>query len=126
LAAGTEARQTDLRRAISAAYYGLFHFTLTAAADMILGSSDRGSARYALVYRTVDHSRLRALCTQLQGTHPKNLPFEPLGGFGSVADFARIAGNLQELRNLADYDPSQDITPDDARVAVSDARQACT
>lgn len=29
-----------------------------------------------------------------------------------------------ELRNLADYDPSRDFTPDEARVAISDARQA--
>jgi hypothetical protein len=126
LAADTESRQANLRRAISAAYYGLFHFTLTAAADMVLGSGNRGSGRYSLVYRSIDHSRLRILCTQLRGTQPKNLPFEPPGGFGSVADFARIAGNLQELRNLAEYDPSRDITPDEARVAISDARQAIT
>jgi hypothetical protein len=31
-----EPTQADLRRAISAAYYGLFHFFLTAAADMIV------------------------------------------------------------------------------------------
>ena len=126
LAASPEARQADLRRAISAAYYGLFHFTLTAAADMVVGPTNRSSARYSLVYRSVDHSRLRALNTQLSVTKPQNLPFVPSGGFGELGSFARIAGHLYELRNLADYEPSRDFTPDDARVATAAARQAIT
>jgi uncharacterized protein (UPF0332 family) len=124
LAEATEANQTDLRRAISAAYYGLFHFILTAASDMVVGSDRRSSARYSLVYRSVDHSRLRVLSAQLSGTKPQNLPFVPPGGFGTIAQFARVVGYLHELRNLADYDPSRDFTPDEARVAVSEARQA--
>jgi uncharacterized protein (UPF0332 family) len=124
LATSAEARQTDLRRAISAAYYGLFHFTLTAAADMVVGSDNRSSARYSLVYRSIDQLRLRALSAQLSGTKPQNLPLVPSGGFGTIADFARIVGYLYELRNLADYDPSRDFTPEEAKSAISDARQA--
>jgi hypothetical protein len=41
--------QADLRRAISTAYYGLFHFALTEAADLVVGKDDRSSARYSLV-----------------------------------------------------------------------------
>jgi uncharacterized protein (UPF0332 family) len=123
LVASPQARQDDLRRAISASYYALFHFTLTAAADMVVGTDDRSSARYSLVYRSVDHSRLRALCCQLSGTRPQ-LPLTPSDGFGRIADFARIAFHLYELRNLADYDPSRPFTTDEARVAISDAREA--
>ncbi len=118
----TRGRQADLRRAVSAAYYGLFHFALTEAADMVVGSADRSSARYSLVYRSVDHSRLRQLSAQL--TDPQNLPLVPPGGFGTVADFARIAGNLHELRNRADYDPSPEYTVDEAMTAISNARKA--
>jgi hypothetical protein len=114
--------QADLRRAISAAYYGLFHFALTEAADMAIGTADRSSARYSLVYRSVDHSRLRQLSAQL--TNPQNLPLVPPGGFGRVADFARVAGNLHELRNRADYDPSPEYTVDEAMTAISNAREA--
>jgi uncharacterized protein (UPF0332 family) len=124
LAARPQARQTDLRRAVSAAYYGAFHFTLTAAADMVVGASNQSTARYALVYRSVDHSRLRALCSQLGGTKPQNVPLAPSGGFGMIADFARITANLYELRNLADYDPARNFTPNGAKVAISDAREA--
>ena len=48
----------------------------------------------------------------------------PPGGFGRIADFARNAGNLYELRNLADYDPSHDFAAEEARTAISNARQA--
>ena len=92
---------------------------------MVVGAAGKQSTpRYSLVYRSVDHSRLRALCSQLSTTKPQNLPLVPSGGFGTIADFARIAGHLYELRNLADYDPSRHFTPDEARVAISDAREA--
>jgi hypothetical protein len=122
-AANPMARQTDLRRAISDAYYGLFHFTLTAATDMVVGETERSTARYSWVYRSIDHSRLRTLCSNLSGTNPKNVPIPP-GGFGPIAEFARLTGNLYLQRILADYDPSENFTSEEATVAVSNARQA--
>lgn len=119
-------RQASLRRAISTAYYGLFHFTLTAAADMVVGSSNRATNRYSLVYRSIDHGRLMTLCRQLRGTEaerPVKL-YEPSDGFGPIADFARLVCELHELRNLADYDPLRDFTADEARIAVRNAREA--
>ena len=118
--------QTDLRRAMSAAYYGVFHFILTAAADMAIQDPSRSSVEYSLAYRSIDHKRFKALCSKLKGSRPSNdiLPYAPDGSFGEVADFARLAGNLVELRNFADYDPSRDSTLDDVRTAISEARQA--
>jgi len=123
LTAAAEPRQTDLRRALSDTYYGMFHFVLTAAADMVVGAAGRTTPWYALVYRSVDHARLRWLCDQLSAKNPQ-LAFVPVGGFGSIADFARITRNLYELRIQADYDPSGDFTPDGTRIAISDAREA--
>jgi uncharacterized protein (UPF0332 family) len=121
-----EPRQVDLRRAISAAYYGLFHFTLTAAADMMIGTGHQSTRRYELVYRSVDHSRLMTLCRQLSGSKPASPiePYAPSDGFGSVASFARIVCELYELREFADYDPLRDFTVDEAKIAVRNAREA--
>ena len=94
---GVPSRPTDLRRAISNAYYGLFHFAITAAADMVLGAANQATARYALVYRSVDHAHLRNLCDQVRATNPQKVALVPVGGFGSIADFARITLNLYEL-----------------------------
>jgi hypothetical protein len=124
LTTAVDSRHTDLRRAISNAYYGLFHFALTAAADMVVGTAERATSRYALVYRSVDHGRLRSLCDQIKGTNPQKIAFVPAGGFGSIADFARITLNHYELRILADYDPSRPFTRNEAMVAVSEAREA--
>jgi hypothetical protein len=94
--------------------------------DMVVGEEERSTSRYSLAYRSVDHKRLRDLCSQLGRIRPQNLPLLPIGGFGPIADFARISSNLYELRNLADYDPSRTFTPDAARAAISEARQAVT
>lgn len=121
----TDATQADFRRAISTAYYALFHFCLTAAADMVLGSHSRASTGYSLVYRSVDHARLRTLCKQLSGSAPQHdVAITPDGGFGKMADFARLAGNLQEQRSFADYDPSKSYTANEALICISDAREA--
>jgi uncharacterized protein (UPF0332 family) len=124
LAAKAGATQADLRRAISAAYYAIFHFTLAAAAEMVLGTSSPSTPGYSLVYRSVDHSRLRGLCDQLRGTKPGSVAITPTIGFGRIADFARVTFNLYEQRILADYEPSRDFTVDEAKIAISDAREA--
>src|SRR5947207_2881447 len=59
-------RQADLRRAISSAYYGIFHAVMTAAADQFVGVTKRSTSRYGLVYRSVDHAWLRTLCEEVK------------------------------------------------------------
>ena len=56
-------RQVDVRRAISAAYYAVFHAILTAAADEFVGVGQRVKPNYALVYRSIDHRHLSAVCS---------------------------------------------------------------
>lgn len=125
LAGNSSATQVDLRRAISAAYYAVFHFCLAAGTDMILGAGASASARYSIVYRSVDHARLRGLCEQLkvEKTH-KDLPIVLAGGYGKMADFARLAGSLYEQRISADYDPSKSYTAAEVKVVISQARLA--
>jgi hypothetical protein len=106
--------QADLRRAISAAYYGLFHFFLTAAADKIVGADKRETSQYSSVYRSIQHSRLRAVASHLSASK----------WFGPIADVARVAGNLLELRHKADYDPGYTCDASDADLAIVAARQA--
>ena len=124
LAAQSGATQADFRRAISTAYYAIFHLCLTAAADMVVGAASRGSTTYCLVYRSVDHKTLLGLCRQLSQSKPQNLAIVPTCGFGRVADFARVTANMQEQRVSADYDPSKTFTEVGAKIAISEARQA--
>ncbi len=118
--------ETDLRRAISTAYYGVFHFTLRALADWIVGATHRSAARYVLVYRSVDHKILRALCDQFRGAKRNAViqPYEPAGGFGPIESFARAVLYLFEQRISADYDPAHSFNVADVSSTVSGARTA--
>ena len=94
---------------------------------MVVGAGNRSSERYRLVYRSIEHSTLRGLCDKCRGSNPQVLPFVPPGGFGAdIANFARVTFNFYELRTLADYDPSRNFSPQEVRLAISDARQAIT
>ncbi len=120
-------RQVDLRRAISAAYYGIFHFCLTAAADEFVGVTQRATSRYALVYRSIDHRTLKDLCAEARKSTPpvKYRPYFPFGGFDSnIQDFSTVTIDLQEKRHLADYDPQSRFRTSDAKLAVGSARSA--
>jgi hypothetical protein len=120
-------RQVDLRRAVSAAYYSVFHATLTAAADEFIGKAARSTPQYALVYRSIEHASLRTLCieaTQLKPS-PKYVRYVPPAGFGPDIQLYGIAAlELQERRHAADYDPSIRLRTADAVLAVNTARTA--
>jgi hypothetical protein len=94
--------QVDLRRAISSAYYTIFHLTLTAAADHVVGRVHRDSPNYALVYRNINHRQLRELCeiTRRSSLPAKYKDHTPPGGFGpDIQGFASAAVTLQEARH---------------------------
>jgi len=120
-------RQVDLRRAISGAYYGVFHFALTALADEFVGKTKRASSRYALVYRSVDHRIFRDLCSEAKKPTPaaRYAPYLPKHGFGPhIQAFAAAAKDLQEWRHAADYDPQSNFTTYEARLAIASAESA--
>lgn len=120
-------RQADRRRAISASYYAVFHFTLAAVADQFVGKANRKTALYARVYRSIDHGSLNKLCKKFNSPQALNDLSEcaPQGGFGpNIKEFASLAAQLKEKRELADYDPTQWVTIADARKAIAEARSA--
>lgn len=120
-------RQVDLRRAISGAYYGLFHSALTAAADEFVGANQRATARYALVYRSIDHKTLRAVCAEAKRQPPsaKYAPYLPDKGFDAhIEAFSTAAADLQEKRLMADFDPQPRFRTSDAKLAIGTARSA--
>jgi hypothetical protein len=113
----------DLRRAISSAYYGLFHFTLTSLADEFVGVTERATSRYVLVYRSIDHRTLREVCSEVQKPNPpqRYAPYFPSNGFGpNIQAFATVAVELQE----ADYNPQPRFRTSDAKLAIATARSA--
>jgi hypothetical protein len=108
--------ETDLRRAMSAAYYAVFHAIASAAADSIVPANKRATEQYARVYRSISHGALRKLCDRVRS---KNL------AFGSdIREFAAAVADLQEKRHSADYDPTFTAIRLDTRLTIHAARSA--
>lgn len=119
-------RQTDLRRSLSAAYYGVFHFCLKALADQLIGAARYGAADYTAAYRSVAHKTLRDLCDELRKPtlSPKFRPYYPGGVDLGLRRFCEQEIELQKRRHAADYDIAAAFTRTDAMTAIADARGA--
>jgi len=100
-------RQAALRRAVSTAYYALFHLLIGDAAESMLANSAERAQLGPLVRRDFGHDRLKNLAinvSQPQGSR---------GNLGNVlttatpdADLLRVAAAFvfaHEQRELADY-----------------------
>ncbi|RYC31470.1 hypothetical protein D3273_13920 [Lichenibacterium minor] len=120
-------RQVDLRRGISSAYYALFHLTLTALSDEIVGALHQNTPRYALVHRGVDHRTIKDLCLTLSKSSPptRYAPYAPPGFFGRhFLAYASGFVTLQEERHRADYDVSARYRTLNAKSAIAQSRSA--
>ena len=84
--------QARLRRAVSTAYYAMFHCLAAAAADLFIGR--QRTPAWHRVYRALDHGRARSAC--LQGQTMPNYPEE-------IRYFAKTFVALQKARQHADY-----------------------
>lgn len=121
-------RQVDVRRAVSAAYYALFHAIITAATDQFIGVTNRDESRYGLVYRSVGHGWLRDLCEEIQKQtlHSKFRRYEPSGSASVSTSLTLRAAVVepQEKRYAADYDVMVRMNRLDATIAIAQARAA--
>lgn len=118
---GRKPRQVNLRRAVSSAYYSVFHLILIAASDEMVGTTLRNERRYTLVYRSIDHGAIRRVCEEAarQKPTPKYQKYLPGSGFEpAIRKFASTVLDLQSRRHDADYDPSHQLTSIDALFAV--------
>ncbi|HEY5412492.1 MAG TPA: hypothetical protein VIJ94_17370 [Caulobacteraceae bacterium] len=102
-------RQADLRRAVSTAYYALFHYVLTQAAGELVGSTPatKRTKVWALVYRGFNHREMATRCGQVSNP-PLPLEAQDFGlGIRALAAEFKI---LQNERHNADYDPHSTFT----------------
>ena len=109
-AATTQPSDADLRRAISTAYYALFHTLAASNADLIAGQpqSDIPSYAWDRVYRRLDHGRtqnnLRGILNRLSQ---------------NGQNFATIFIELKDQRDEADYNPNAPIIHSETLNAIS-------
>jgi hypothetical protein len=109
-------RQADLHKAVSAAYYALFHAIAKNAADCLVGTvrATRPDRAWVQTYRALDHGPAKAAC---EAAH--NMPFPP-----EIKDCANVFVELQKERHDADYHPHHRLTRVDTLKLIEKARAA--
>jgi hypothetical protein len=98
--------EAHLRRAVSAAYYALFHLLSSAVAEQV--SPDLPVGLRGRTQRALDHGTMANAASQFKrpGERPQSLPkdivLEPISQ--RLVNVAASFVDLQEARYLADYD----------------------
>lgn len=110
-------RETNLRRAVSTAYYALFHCIARSCADLIVGGSgaDRSGPAWQQAYRALDHGIARQRCEKQKVI--SRFPAE-------IQRFASLFVLMQKRRHAADYDPNVGFVKSQVLTFISVAEQA--
>jgi len=124
-------KQANLRRAVSSAYYALFHFLIEEATLLVVGTPHSSKPLRQLVGRSFTHAAMKEASVEMGKSTPRDLlkPFWILYPVTSCAELQRIASSfidLQQERHRADYNLSQPFTQKEAELLVKRARSALT
>jgi hypothetical protein len=122
-------RQASLRRAVSTAYYALFHLLVSEGSQRFV--SNKPADLRLQVPRAFVHGDMRAACEFITGSaiiDPRNsgnllhllaLPIEP-----EIRNVAATFVDLQQARHTADYDHLAQFSRVNALLKVSQAEKA--
>ena len=121
-----ESNQASLRRAVSTAYYAVFHLFTSEGSRLLLGDAIRLRPLRTTVRRAFSHQEMRAAAagfasgsvSEKLGAALADVPI-PL----ALAGVARAFIDLQSERHRADYELTTDFEPEHARFAVESAQR---
>jgi hypothetical protein len=94
---GRRPREAFMRRAVSTAYYAMFHALCRLCADTLIGGTHWRTEAWSRVYRGLSHTGAKKTLTSQKDL--SDLPSE-------VASFGSVFAWLQQEREIADYDPA--------------------
>lgn len=116
-------RQASLRRAVSTAYYAVFHLLASGAASQASPAAPAGLSER--VQRALEHGAMKEAAKRFEaGTlpdHVRSLLTNPLPA--PLVSVARSFVRLQEMRHMADYDVASRFERARAKNAVALATQ---
>ena len=107
-------RQADLKRALSTAYYAMFHAMCRNCADCLVGksSANRSLAAWTQAYRASEHGFAKKQCKNVSVMI--KFPSE-------IQNFANKFMELQEKRHRADYNPIHKLSRSEALTEINTA-----
>lgn len=135
-------QQANVRRAVSSAYYAVFHFVIERSAVALCGGATDARPLRSMLARAFQHGAMRAVAVSWneasaalsKGKGPHGLPAPVAAALvelnaGIPAELAELAAtfaDLQEWRHEADYNLSVPISRADAIARGSDAERVVT
>ena len=105
--------QANLRRAVSTAYYAVFHSLAQIAADMLIGR--KRTSAWHQVYRALEHGNAKSACLNMQAM--QGFPRE-------IQEFAKKFVASQNARHQADYSREANYDRQDTLAAIDRAAGA--
>lgn len=104
-------KQANLRRAISAAYYALFHFLADQYSRQLIGTGHARLAFRQVLARGMEHGEMNDACKSFSGGTLKQKVAKGLPLNYQIArevqQIAQTFVEMQQKRHLADYDLSE-------------------
>jgi uncharacterized protein (UPF0332 family) len=118
-------KQASLRRAVSAAYYAVFHLLIDAASRFTVRGSGRTQLRLA-VSRAFDHGEMKSAASSFaNGNLPSVLQsVVPNGTPPALERVCEAFIDLQQARHEADYDLMRTFTRREVQDVVERAERA--
>ena len=105
----------DTRRAVSTAYYAMFHHLCEKVCSLLVcGEGELNRARYQ-AYRSIDHGPTKSAC--LECREDKSFP-------QAVVEYAETFVALQQRRHDADYDPFEAFSAASAQALIGRSEHA--
>ena len=123
-------RQANLRRAVSTAYYAVFHFLVDEACCAQIGTQNSQKEYRHSLARAFAHTTMKDACMSFAGgklkdTIIKGFPRDAKGNFPIPIEIQDIAGTfveLQQKRHQADYDLSEQFRKLEVLTLISEAK----
>lgn len=114
-------KQANLRRAVSSAYYALFHLLVDQGSRFLISGPKREALRHQLM-RSFDHAQMKRAAQAFSTASPGQNPWRAAVGGTLSASLMAVAHAfvaLQEARHEADYDLARAFTRGEAEAFVS-------
>ena len=97
-------KQANLRRAVSAAYYAMFHYLGDEVVRLLVPATPAGLGNQSR--RALAHASMRRVCDAVASgaLSPSMKKLMPVGFGLNIRQVAKAFVDLQEARHIADYD----------------------
>ena len=119
-------KQANLRRAISAAYYAVFHLLVDAACRVQIGAQHNQAPFRQVLGRAFAHGVMKEACKSFGGgTLKKGVAKGLPVGFTIPGEIQALAGafvDLQDTRHLADYDLTERFNRSDVLTLIVEVK----